>query len=408
MRKSFLFLGFAIPDSEMQTVFRRDRLPAVQTHRFVWNLIKAILSNDTFDCTFVCTRPVSDYPGYPHRIVRSANWCLKVLDRDIEIKEIPFLNFGISKVVTRFLSGLFYSIAGFHAKHDKCGVIVYSVHVPFMLIGYIVSLIYGIDFIAVWTDPPAVPNAGDGWLKSRLRNVERYLSVFLMRKAKKVISITRHLAEDFAPYSPYLVMEGIVDCTEKCAASIDDKARDIDQDRITFVYTGSLEKRYGVDKIVEAFLMMEDDLAILEIYGRGSYEEELKAIYQMTQKVRYHGFVSQEEAVLVQRRADFLIDARSPEDEYVRYSFPSKILEYMLSGTPVLTTILPGMPEDYRDYVIPLENNDPVTIRNAVAEAIKLDKQKRAEIGRRAMEFAKLRDYRNQGRRIGGFLGGHK
>ncbi|MBP3927161.1 MAG: glycosyltransferase family 1 protein, partial [Clostridium sp.] len=37
-------------------------------------------------------------------------------------------------------------------------------------------------------------------------------------------------------------------------------------------------------------------------------------------------------------------------------SFPSKTMEYMASGTPVLTTVLPGMPKEYHPYVYLLED----------------------------------------------------
>ena len=40
----------------------------------------------------------------------------------------------------------------------------------------------------------------------------------------------------------------------------------------------------------------------------------------------------------------------------MKYSFPSKTMEYMASGTPVLTTVLPGMPREYHPYVYLLED----------------------------------------------------
>ena len=36
---------------------------------------------------------------------------------------------------------------------------------------------------------------------------------------------------------------------------------------------------------------------------------------------------------------------------FAKYSFPSKNMEYMASGTAVLTTNLPGMPKEYLPYV---------------------------------------------------------
>ena len=54
--------------------------------------------------------------------------------------------------------------------------------------------------------------------------------------------------------------------------------------------------------------------------------------------------------------ATLLVNPRPTDEEYVKYSFPSKTMEYMASGTPVLTTVLPGMPKEYHPYVYLLED----------------------------------------------------
>ena len=49
------------------------------------------------------------------------------------------------------------------------------------------------------------------------------------------------------------------------------------------------------------------------------------------------------------------IDENSDDKLVAKYSFPSKNMEYMVSGTPVLTTRLPGMPMEYYPYVYFIE-----------------------------------------------------
>lgn len=50
----------------------------------------------------------------------------------------------------------------------------------------------------------------------------------------------------------------------------------------------------------------------------------------------------------------------------MKYSFPSKTMEYMSTGTPVLTTVLPGMPKEYHPYVYLLEEETA----DAIAEKL--------------------------------------
>jgi glycosyltransferase involved in cell wall biosynthesis len=400
--RNYLFLGFAIPDDEMQKVFGVDEFPAAQTHKFNWNLIKGLEACGEFDCTYISTRAVSDYPYYPKLVIRGQEWVTRVGGRTIRIHEIPFVNSSVLKLLTRFVTGLLYSVIRYHRERNKGGVIVYSVHVPYMMIGYILSRLYGIDYIAVWTDPPSVHHSRESWLKARLRRIELRISLFLMKRVSKVVALTRYLAEDFAPGRPYLVMEGIVDESESRTSR--DPSRSRPKLQTTIVYTGSLDARCGIENIVKAIRLLKRSDVLFDVYGCGDYEQELIRACSQDARIRYRGYVTSQEALRAQREADFLINARSPDDEYTRYSFPSKTLEYLLSGTPLITTLLPGMPSEYRDYVLPIDDNDPQTIAASLERAIALGEEQRRTLGYRAMEFAKTRDYIVQGKRVAAFI----
>lgn len=401
-RKNFLFLGFAIPNEEMEKVFRVDNFPQIQTHKFNWNLIKGLEYFDEFDFTYISARPVTDYPIFPQKKIKKNKWDVSISDKNISIQEIPFLNYSLLKLFTRFSSTFFYSFKNYCLKPNKAGVIVYSVHVPYMFVGLIISKIYNIDYIAIWTDPPAVSTNKDSWLKAKLRNIELNLSKLLMSRSTKVIALTRYLAEDFAPGRPYLVMEGIIDI--KDINNLPKRKKDFSKEPMKIVYTGSLEKRYGIKNIVDGFLSIETKNVILEIYGRGDFEDELLSIMKLNSNVIYKGFVSNNEIIKIQREADFLINARSSEEEFVKYSFPSKTLEYMLSGTPLITTMLPGMPEEYRNYVIVLDNNEPEVIAKKLNEVLEYTVDECTQLGLKALKFAESKNYISQAETISNFL----
>lgn len=406
MKKNFLFLGFAIPDEEMEKVFKQDQFPGIQTHKFNWDFIKGIERYDDLDYTYISARPVSDYPLFPKKLVGGKSWEVNLNEKKTSITEIPFINTSILKIITRFLSAVYYSFKKYHKIKNKGGVIVYSVHVPFMLVGYILARIYKISYIAIWTDPPSVNKEKESFLKSKLRRMELYVSKYLMNKATKVIALTKYLAEDFAPGKPYLVVEGIIDERDINTNTVSSKIDDFEH--IKIVYTGSLEKKYGIKNIVDGFILMNNENVVLEIYGRGDYEDDLKEACENNEHIQYKGFVANKEILKIQRNADFLINARSAHDYYVKYSFPSKTLEYMLSGTPLITTMLPGIPEEYRKYVLVLENNEPKEICNMLKKAVNLDQLERYKLGMSALEFARNKNYINQGKRITRFLNNYE
>ena len=87
----------------------------------------------------------------------------------------------------------------------------------------------------------------------------------------------------------------------------------------------------------------------------GDFEEELKEICQEHTDIKYFGIVSNDIVVKEQLKATLLVNLRPTNEEYTKYSFPLKNMEYMVSSTPVLTSNLPGMPEEYKKYVYLIE-----------------------------------------------------
>ena len=93
------------------------------------------------------------------------------------------------------------------------------------------------------------------------------------------------------------------------------------------------------------------------------------------------------EIVGKEQRAALLVNPRPSAPEYTKYSFPSKNMEYMVSGTPILTTKLPGMPKEYYPYVYLLEDETPKGITEKLQEIFGLSLEEREEMGANARGF---------------------
>lgn len=401
MKSEFLFIGFLMPQKKSEKIFKEDKYPQIQTHKFITSLIKGLHSSRECNFTYLSSRPVSDYPNYPMKCIKGEENMSNINGKETMIYEIPFINIGLLKIITRFLTGIFYAIKVYNKKLNKKGIIVYSVHVPFMAIGYILSLIYKIDFITVWTDPPSVISERDSTFKNMFRKVEYKFAKFFMGKATKVIALTKDLANDFAPGKPNLIIEGIVD-NDDINYNLEGS---FSKNKVfKIVYTGSIERRYGIVNLVNGIKQLDEEVVYLDIYGKGDYEEELLQVIKQYSHIRYHGFLTNQEILKVQREADLLINVRPVDEEFVKYSFPSKTLEYMLSGVPVLTTKLPGIPDEYYKYIYSIPNNSADTIVKEIKKIIAFSDFERKQKAKSAMEYAKSKNYNNQGRKIIEFI----
>ena len=94
-------------------------------------------------------------------------------------------------------------------------------------------------------------------------------------------------------------------------------------------------------------------------------------------------------AEIVEREmaATLLFNPRQTGEEYVKYSFPSKTMEYMSTGTPVLTTVLPGMPKEYHPYVYLLEEETADAIAEKLRQIFAQPADALFEKGMKAREF---------------------
>ena len=184
---------------------------------------------------------------------------------------------------------------------------------------------------------------------------------------------------------PYLVLEGHVDSELIVPKDIDRHETVIGKKVV--LYAGSLLKLYGIQNLVEGFIKADITDSELHIYGYGDYSEDLVELAKKHSNVIYYGVRPNAEIVEDELKSALLVNPRPVAPEYTKYSFPSKNMEYMVSGTPVLTTKLPGMPTEYYPHGYLLEEETPRGISEKLQEIFKAPIEFREEKGLAAREF---------------------
>ena len=99
------------------------------------------------------------------------------------------------------------------------------------------------------------------------------------------------------------------------------------------------------------------------------------------------GNIARDKVLEYERKATLLINVRDPAESFTKYSFPSKTIEYMLSGTPMLTTRLQGIPEEYFEYLFSLSDVSVESIYMKLSEVLCCSQDALCEFGTRAQEF---------------------
>lgn len=208
------------------------------------------------------------------------------------------------------------------------------------------------------------------YIYDNLKNVDYYvlLSKFMIEKLD--------LSEERC-----VIMEGIYSKTEG------DSFTSFDKEEKIILYTGSLDKKYGIDNLLQAFKMIKDKNYRLWICGDGSMKKEVEVLQIYDDRIIYYGLLSREKVLFMQKKATVLVNPRLPKGDYTKYSFPSKTMEYLASGTPVILYKLDGIPVEYFQFCFVPKDLTVNSLKEKIISVCEMSEYERTKFGRYAAAF---------------------
>ncbi len=401
LREDLLFLGFAVPDEIMEAIVRRDRYPQIAAHKFQWHIIHGVEAASGSAMSLISAVPViSCYPKYPDILFRGGRWKHR---EDAQDRFLPFVNIPILKHLTRFFSAVMHVSRWLRGHRGDPKIIIYAMHSPLLLAAVIATMLFRGKIYLVIPDMPEYMDVGirRGFFRKVGKKIDGYLMNRMLKKMTGLIVLSKYVAEDgFSGRIPYLVVEGAVS-PEIANGHREPSSIPLRKEKI-IMYTGSLA---ALDLLIDGFRQIPDHSYRLWISGRGEMEKQISELSGRDERVIYWGLLSNEEISKKMLQATALINARSAKTPHIQYSFPSKLLEYMLAGRPVISTALPGIPEDYYDYLYILKDESPQALASFIQEVCSKPPQELREFGERARRFVMAeKNYRRQGKRIYEFM----
>lgn len=238
-------------------------------------------------------------------------------------------------------------------------ILVYCPHTPFLeAAAYAKSLKPKSKICLVVPDLPQYMNLNesgrglyDFFKKFDIRHMEKHIAkvdsfVLLTEPMKDMLRVGER---------PYLVVEGIVDDNSYQTNEVNADFNGIKR----IVYTGKMNKKFGIKELVNSFMRIEGAEYRLILCGDGDAREYVEKKAQEDERIEYKGMVTAKEAANYINMADVLVNPRPNNEEYTKYSFPSKNIDYLMTGKPVVAYMLDGMPEKYRDFLYEIPKDKP-------------------------------------------------
>jgi len=214
---------------------------------------------------------------------------------------------------------------------------------------------------------------------------------------RRVINWCLSKVNSFALLSPYMKeklpigdkrwmqLEGIYN-----PADINNDEEQLTEEKKVVMYSGALDLRYGIGDLVEAFINIDNhDRYELWLCGNGD-QNVLSLINKKSEqdnRIKYLGVLERSKVLLLQRRATVLVNPRHKTEVFTKYSFPSKTMEYLASGTPVIMSHLECIPTDYDNHIFYFDDESIEGMRNKIVEICNKPKTELIAFGKSASDF---------------------
>lgn len=384
--KNILFIGGIItPELEIK-LGEKNKSMQTAANQFQYNVVNGLIDNG-FNVKVISSPFIGAFPNKNRKI--------RISKKDIEnepnpnIIYSPFLNiFGIRNLSRK--KNLIKTFKDFINKQNEIfdHVIIYSAHTPFLYLAeYIKDNYPHVKVSLILLDLPEYMRLTK---KSFIYNVlKKYDTKVFYKKVSiidKYILLTKHMAKKLnLTDNQYIIVEGIID-NKKFV--LDNKKYDILYlNKKIITYTGTLNFKYGIKTLIDAYNLIKNKDTYLLLCGTGDANEYINKISNKDPNIIFYGIRPHNEILEIQQNSSVLVNPRFSDDEYTLYSFPSKNLEYLSSGTPVISAKLQGIPDEYDEYLLYFKENSARALADKLNYVLGFTKQQKQEVKKKNQEF---------------------
>ena len=355
--KVFLLFGF-FSDSDYQDILDNSKGNVQNAANVLQTkILDGFIGSDKVESIDVVNMPyIGSFPSFYKKINFKTNKKNIQLNQKTCIYNVDFNNFFFLKNFFRMFFSFFKFYKILKSKKidlEDCIFFVYAMHLPFLMSAFFLKKIFpSVKFYVIVPDLPEYMVDRKGFF-AIVNKVFSILSYGIVNTLDGVVILTKQMKDKFSSQLSSVVMEGIASNNDflKLKSSSFEKENFL-------LYSGTLDNRYGLKILIDSFNELDSgNMTELYICGDGPDKNVILDAISNNSKIRYLGLLPREEVLILQKKAKLLINPRNDMSEFTKYSFPSKTLEYMSSGTAVLMYKLSGMPSEYLQYLYIVEND---------------------------------------------------
>ncbi len=376
-----IFLSCYVPQERIEQTSAQMKVQTSNAvNRFQWSLLEGFLANGINNLNILNALPVGSWPRHHRQLYLKRHESTTPTGT---YSEVPTINIPILKQLSRYFVAMSYL-----RKHKDKEILIYSTYLPFLAAA--TSKRFSRNTTLIVTDLPEYYDLtrNQSSIRKAVRRVISRMTYHYIERVDRFVLLTQEMHEVLKVGNrPYTIVEGIAPIS--LHDTVDNRTGDNQEkhDKTILLYSGSLTIRFGCLDLLKVLEAISDENLELWICGSGEGEEMILEYQKRDSRLKYFGFLSVEEVMRLQRMATILVNPRKPEGDYTKYSFPSKTMEYMLSGKPVVMYKLPGIPDEYDEHLFYIPDDMPGAIGKTVASVLKMSTEELEAKSNAAKQF---------------------
>jgi glycosyltransferase involved in cell wall biosynthesis len=343
-------------------------------------------------------------PAYPKSDRLWVSACREEIIEGADVRLLPFLNLSpLKQIMIGFLTVMELLRWGWRNRRTANRVVLtYNLTVPPGLFTLLAARLIGAKSVVALCDidvPGQTVPSGLIWrLNYRMQK-------WLIPRFDGHIVAAEAIALDFLANRPYVRVEGgISEQSVSFTGEVTDPGV-ISARPFRVGYAGRIDETNGIPTLLKAFSLLEGDQYRLRIAGGGPLEREVREAAEKDSRIEYLGFISLSEVLQLYKDSDVLVSMRITKGLNTKYFFPGKMMEYLASGTPVITTCTGHTEEEFGEFAYLLRDETPQGLANLVEKVAGMESESRKLMGGAARRYiSTFKTWDAQARKVARYL----
>jgi glycosyltransferase involved in cell wall biosynthesis len=395
------FVGAVVPDEARYHTPAFSRAGQMYQEEILKGLKKAGLPSSLI---------ISVLPVGSRRHSKTASLCVGAdrarLGDGSLIRFVPFINITPLKQISIGIGTVIELIQWGWQNRKKTVRVVYcyNLSVPpglFILIGsWLIRAKTIVSLCDIDVPGETVPN-----------NIYHRLDFWLQRKLiphfDGHVVVSDAIANDFLPGRPYFRLEGGIEPGGSGETNLRNQNAKDREAHFVIAAAGRLDETNGIPELLRAFTLLHGDQFRLRIAGRGPLEDQVRVAAGSDSRIEFYGLLSRESVLEMYGSSSVLINLRMTKSRNTKYFFPSKMMEYLASGVPVISTCTGHVEAEFGNFIYLLRDETPQALCTLIQYVASLSPTERKKTGEMASVYMNTnKTWEAQTRKLAAFIRG--